>query len=48
MTKEYFILVVNKIDLLAGYKKDQPISSEVMESCEFYSQIQSFVKANSF
>ena len=48
VAKEFFILCVNKVDLLSRYERGSPISLEVMKSCAFYDEIKKFEADNHF
>ena len=47
-TKEFFVLCVNKIDMLPEYRKEQPITEDVKKSCSFFAEIERFAKTNKF
>lgn len=42
------ILIVNKIDLLPGYREEQEIDERLKSKCEFYDQIKKFKNNNNF
>ena len=47
-TPQFILLCVNKIDLLPAFKEGQPVTSEVLASCPFFDDIESFAKSNKF